>query len=537
MKSVSIYFTILCTSVLCLFMAARSNAQETLTAETWQKDLRFLQETVHSDFSFLFKKVTSETWDAEVEALHAQIPNLEAHEIEVGLARIVSLFKYGHTQIPYSTVAKKGVLPINLYHFKDGIYVEGAQKAYSKLLGGKLIKIAGVPIEEALEMIRPVVPVENEQYFKRYGLRFVTVPAVLHAQKVLSDYSENVTVTVEKEGKTIQYTLPSISLNELSAGYGFTKPNEQWMGTRAIGQTPLYLKELNEKFFRFEYLPETKTLYVRQSSVFDHETEKLTDFYKRLFEFIDANEVDKFIYDVRLNGGGNNYNNKPLIQGIMARPEINKQGKFFFIIGHDTFSACQNLTNEIEAYTNAILIGQATSENKNFYGDTKKVALPNSKLNAYLSFAWWQDKAPWENADATLPHFFSEMTFDQYRTNEDPVLKMAMDYNYDSLITNPMEHFKELFMAGNMEQLQKDSNQIIKDPMYAHIPFEAEFGKVGGYLLEVNQYEAAVALYSMFTESFPENASFWKGLGTAFKGIGNNEAAAAAFAKAEALEK
>lgn len=512
-------------------------AQQELSTEQWQADLTYLQETVNSSFPFLFKKVKKEVWNAEVDSLYAEIPNLEPHEITVGLARMVSLFEYGHTQIPFTTVARKGVLPVNLYHFKDGIYVEGTQKAHEKILGAKVVKVANVPIEEALAMIRPVVPVENEYYFKRYGLRFLTVPAVLHAQGVIPAYKQNISLTLKKDDRLMEYTLPTIPLDGLSRDYGFTISNEEWISSRAQGETPLYLKHLNDKYYYFEYLAESKTLYVRQSSVFSHETEKLSDFYDRLFAFVDTNDIEKFIYDVRLNGGGNNYNNKPLIQGIMARPKINAEGKFFYIIGNDTFSACQNLTNEIETYTNAIMLGQPTSENKNFYGDAKKVVLPNSEISAYLSFAWWQDKPQWENADATTPHFLKEMTFEEYRTNQDPVLEMAMGYDYDELITNPMDHFTKLFMDGEMEQLRTDAVQILNDPMYAHIPFEEQFTQIGANMLAQNQYESALFLYGMFTESFPENVIFWEGLGNSLKGLGKTKEAEEAFAKAAALSK
>ncbi len=526
-----------CLGIIFFIGAAHAIAQDALTAAHWQEDLRYLQKTVHHDFPFLFKKVAQQTWDAEVEILYTQIPNLEAHEIEIGLTRMVSSFKYGHTQVPFGTAAKKGLLPVNLYHFKDGIYIEGVQNAHKKILGAKVLKVANIPIHEALEMIRPVVPVENEYYFKRYGLRFLTATGVLHAQGVVPKYTDTITLSLEKNGKTFDYDLRAIQQDQMSRGYGFTIPNETWMSSRAIGETPLYLKQLNEKYFFFEYLSSSNTLYVRQSSVFDHETESLSDFYERLFDFVDHNDIDKFIYDVRLNGGGNSYNNKPLIKGIMARPKINKTGTFFYIIGNDTFSACQNLTNEIENYTNAIILGQPTSENKYFYGDAKAVALPNSKMNAYLSYAWWQDGPDWENADATMPHFLKEMTFEEYRSNQDPVLEMAMNYNYDSLIVNPMEHFKRLFMAGNMEQLQADSARILKDPMYAHIPFETEFLKVGEQLLGIGQYRGALVLYQMFVKSYPENAQMWEGLGKALENLGQKKEAEEAFAKAALLLK
>jgi len=329
--------------------------------------------------------------------------------------------------------------------------------------------------------------------------------------------------------------LKSIPYGDVSRDYGFTIPNESWIGVRAEGETPLYLKHLNEKYYYFEYLPESKTVYVRQSSVFNHETEALAEFYERLFEFIDTNEVQKLIYDVRLNGGGNNYNNKPLIQGIMARPNINTKGKFIYIIGRQTFSACQNLTNEIENYTNAIMIGEPTAENKNFYGDAKKTTLPNSKMNAYLSFAWWQDKAPWENADATFPQVFIEPTFAEYSTNQDPVLDMAMNYDFDSFLTNPMDHFTKLFIAGEMEQLKTDATRIVKDPVYAHIPFDKEFKQVGRNMLFQEQFEGAAFLYGMFVEYYPEDPDMWEGLGTALKALGQNKEAEAAIAKAKTL--
>jgi len=512
-------------------------AQQTFTTQQWQEDLRFLQQTVHSDFPFLFKKVEKEKWDAEVEKLYAEIPDLEDHEVKVGLTRMVSLFKYGHTQIPFGTVSEGKVLPINLYNFKDGIYVEGTQKAHSTILGAKLLKVESFTVEEALKMIRPVVPVENESYFKAYGLRFLSAPTVLHAQGVIPEISEEITMTFEKDGKEMEYTLSAIPIDNLSWGYGFTIPNEKWVGVREQGSTPLYLKQLNDNYFHFEYLPESKTLYARQSSVFDDEKEKIKDFYNRLFEFIDHNEINKLIYDVRLNGGGNNYNNKQFIQGIMARPKVNTHGKFIYITGRRTFSACQNLTNEIENYTNAIMMGEPTAENKNFYGDTKKVTLPNSQINAYLSFAWWQDKAPWEGADATTPQFLKEMTFDEYRTNQDPVIEFAMNNDFESFIANPMEHFTKLFVAGEMEQLKTDSNRIVNDPMYAHIPFENEFNQVGRNMLFQEQYEAAAFLYGMFTENYPENQDMWNGLGKALKGMGKEKEAEEAFAKATALGK
>ncbi|MEO1545471.1 MAG: hypothetical protein AAFU74_01875 [Bacteroidota bacterium] len=532
--------TIIFKSVLVLLVSlAAVNygiAQEKLTSEKWQADLDYLQETVHQEYPFLFKKITQEAWDKEVTNLRAAIPSLTEHEIKVGFTRMVSAFGYGHTQIPFSTLAKDAVLPVNLYHFKDGIYVEGVHKDHSKVLGAKVIAVNGFPVEEALAKIRPVVPVENDQYFKGYGLRFLTVPGVLHAQGITANLQQQVSLSFEKDGKNFDHSFSAIPLADMSRGYLYTIPNENWVSVREAGETPLYLKHLNEKYFYFELLEGTKTLYVRQSSVFDHPDETLKDFYARLFEFIDTEGVEKLIYDVRLNGGGNNYNNIHFIKGIMARPKLNKEGNFFFVIGRNTFSACQNLTNDVETYTEAILVGEGTSENKNFYGDTRTVQLPNSGIRAYLSFAWWQDKPQWENAEGTAPNFYAEPTFEEYRTNQDPILTLIETIDPATTVVDPMAYFQQLFIEGKLEQLKTESARIIRDPKYQHIDFEYEFNQTGQMLLDQQQYQPAAFVFGTFVESFPNNPNFWRGLGTALQGMGQTQQAEEAFAKAKSLE-
>ncbi|MFP2994837.1 hypothetical protein ABN763_02955 [Spongiivirga sp. MCCC 1A20706] len=502
-------------ALFCISTITSLHAQDAVSAEKYQKDLRYLQKTIHTNFPFLFKKITQEKWDTAVEKFYKEIPNLQTHEIKVGLARIVSLFEYGHTQITFSTVAEDQVLPINLYQFSDGVYIEGGDQQYQEAIGGKVLEIEGVPIKKALQMIRPVVPVENDQYFKAYGMRFVSLPTVLHAQGITKQLQNSIEFTVSKNGKTFKQQITAQPLENRSVDYCLTKPNERWVSARDQSKTPLYLKHLNEKFYFFEYLPGSKTLYVRQSSVFNDEKEPLADFYKRMFDFIDTHNVEKLVYDVRLNGGGNNYNNKTLIKGLMARPKINQQGKFFYIIGRNTFSACQNLTNEIENYTEAIRIGEPTAENKNFYGDAKWITLPNSKLRALISYAWWQDMPQWENMDWTLPHIAIEMSFEQYVKNQDPVLQAALDYTNTAFILDPLDHLTKLFMEGKFDELRSTSKEIASNPKYRYYDFEGEFTKAGTRLFEIGDTKSGLMVLGLVTETFPKSQSAWYTFGYA----------------------
>ncbi|MEM6718896.1 MAG: tetratricopeptide repeat protein [Bacteroidota bacterium] len=525
--------------LVSLFVCFQVAAQTTVNSAQWQEDLRFLQKTIHQDYSFLFVKTTKKEFDTQVEAFYKEIPNLQEHEIRVGLARIVSLFKYGHTQLGYSTTAKRGILPINLYQFPDGIYIEGVHKDHKKVLGAKVLKIGETSIEKALELIYPVVPVENEQYFKAYGLRFLLSPEVLHAQRVIPTLSDRVTLTLEKEGTVFTHEFSTIATKEKPRAFNFTLPTENWLTIRNTETTPLYLKHLKDKLYYFEYLEDKKTVYVRQSSVFNDPNEPLKQFYQRLFEFIDTHDAEKLVYDVRLNGGGNNYNNLPLIKGIMARPNINKKGSFYYIIGRDTFSACQNLTNEITRYTEAILVGEPTAENINFYGDSRPVTLPNSKIKAYLSYIWWQDYPALENADWTAPSIPVTMSFEEYVNNNDTVLEAALTFNAEGFHPKPIEYITELYVTGQVQKMGAELYKMTKDPRYAFCDFDTELNKKGLLLLNTGQapqIQASIQVFSSILQFYPNSAQTHKNIGHAYLLSGNTQKAKEFLDKAVSLD-
>jgi tetratricopeptide (TPR) repeat protein len=515
MKSLSRLTTALLFGLFSFIYGVPAFAQNTISTADWQEDLRFLQATIHKDYPFILKKISAADFDAKVDTLFHQIPNLEAHEVPVGLARMVSLFGYGHTQIRYESIANGTALPVNLYEFTDGVFIEGAHIDHKEVVGSKVIAIEGIPIKEALEMIRPVVPVENEQYFKAFGLRFVTVPAVLHAQGVTSKLTETITMTLEKEGRSFEHRFTSIPLDQLSAAYNFTIPSDTWLSARDQDATPLHLKGLNERLFFFEYLEDQKTVYARQSKVRNGQDETLSSFYARMFDFIDTHDVERLVYDVRHNGGGNNYLNKPLIKGLIRSEKLSKAGALFFITGRRTFSAAQCLINEVDNYTDAIFVGEPTSENLNFYGDARPVKLPNSEIIAQLSFAWWQDKSAWENADWMYPDVLAAMSFEEYRTNQDPVLEAALNYDVKKAPVDPMEYMTTLFVEGQLDKLRTEALRMFKDPNYAFFDFENNINRAGRNLMGGANHLGAIMLLDLNIELFPDSANAWSSLGDA----------------------
>jgi tetratricopeptide (TPR) repeat protein len=503
---------------VCLILfGLHACAQTSVSSQQWREDLRFLQTKVHQDYSNLFHKITAEEFDKAVETLYAKIPSMQDHEIKVGFAELVAMFGYGHTALwltgwHYNEVNDFRQMPYNLYWFKNGIYIQGVQKEYEKALGAKVIKIENTPIDAAIEAVKPVVSSENDQFFKGIGLNYLGVPEVLHAKKIVTDMSK-VTMTLEKGGKQFQMTFKPFKSHGFPGAYGLVQTNGDWVAAHPPSNPPLWLKDLN-KPHSFEFVKDKNTLYVRQSTVLNAE-ETLEQFYSRVFQFIENNDVECLVIDLRLNGGGDNHNNRSVILGLIKSEKINQNGKFYVVLGRRTFSAAQNFVNELENYTEAIFVGEPTAENVNFYGDANFETLPNSKLRVRLSWAWWQDKNPRDTRQWTAPHIPVELSFEDYAKNHDPILNAIF-------LSSDLE--KQLSDPSIASEPVKFKNAILKyanNPAYNFFSFESKINSYGYELVKENKLQDAVSIFSLNAEMYPDSPNVWDSLAESYWRSGN----------------
>jgi hypothetical protein len=162
--------------------------------------------------------------------------------------------------------------------------------------------------------------------------------------------------------------------------------------------------------------------------VADKKDEPVAAFFERVSRFMDANPVDKLVLDARLNGGGNNYLNLPLLRWILRNDKVNEPGKMFTIIGRQTFSAAQNFVNMMQKYTPTIFVGEPTGEAPNMFGDPALIKLPNSGIEVRASTLWWQDMDQRDTRKWLPPQITAEMSFDDYRRNVDPAMEAILHY-------------------------------------------------------------------------------------------------------------
>jgi hypothetical protein len=534
---------ILCLAFLTLPLLAQNSKSviagiSAAEAEKWREDLRYLAEEMPKRHRNLFHTMTREQFAAAVKTLDERIPGLTRNQIIVEFTRLVAMVEDGHTSIAgLGSDPKIGFrsYPLTLYYFKDGLFVVAAPPEHAAALGARVLKVGNATADEAYNAVKGLVfhDQKNEFGIKASAPFVLTTPEVLHAIGLVEDM-DRAQFVLEKGGKQMTLELkPAVrSSQPLHSMWDYMKP-PGWLDARegAAAPPPLSLKNVKDLFW-FEYLPDSKTVYMQFNGVADKPNETFSDFTRRLFDFVGKNQVERFILDLRWNGGGNNYLNKPLIVGLI-KSKVDERGKLFTVISRHTFSAAQNLVNELEKYTNTIFVGEPTGENVNFYGDTARIELPNSGLVVRASTLWWQNLDPRDRRLWTGPHVAAELTSKDYLTNNDPALRAILSYTPKKELT---EQLTEALDRGDVALAAKRFRDYVADPANAYVNVESAVNSFGYKLMGSNRLDQAIEIFKLNTEAYPQSANVWDSLGEAYMNKGDKELAIKNYEKSLQLD-
>lgn len=503
-----------------------------LTPTQWREDLRYFAVNMEKTHKNLFHSLKREQFEAALKSLDERIPTLGDDEILVELMRIVASIGDGHTHFRL-TQEFKSAYPLQLYLFKDGLFVRSASPEYRDAVGARVVKIGSVTAKEALDRVREIAWRDNEMGVRSLSPLLLVVPQVLHALRLTNDPTTT-TFVFEKNGRQSTVELkPSIPLIELLHG------NSSWINANAGAKlpTPLWLKDPHNNFW-FEHLKEPNLLYVQYNAVQDKRGEDgkagetVEAFFNRVFEYIETNKVDKLVLDLRANGGGNNYLNLPITIGVI-KSRVNQRGKLFVITGRETFSAAQNAVNELEKYTKAIFVGEPTAGSPNHFGDARPVQLPNSKLVIQASTLWWQDLDPRDRRPWTAPEIAAELSSQDYMANVDPAMNAILNFRPGESLA---ELIDEASTSANIETFIKKFRAYKSDPAHHYVETESAINQLGYTLMGRSRVDAAIEVFKLNVEDYPRSANVYDSLAEAYLNRGDKELAIRFYEKAVATD-
>jgi hypothetical protein len=387
------------------------------------RDARVLHRDLAAYHPALYRSVTRAHFRAEVDRLVAGAPQLSRNELVVGLMRLAALPgpRNGHTGIfPLDAAHREPLhaLPVRLYDFADGVFVVD-DAAGGRLTGLEVVAIAGTPITRVLELVRPLVPRDNDSTARGLAPHFAITVEVLDGLGV-ADGVGPVEMTLERPGgERLTETLTPVPAAEYTAT--FADPlHGHYPAILPQAPRPLYLSQMGRELW-LRRLEGGKAVYVGYNSALASTTAVAA----RLEKLARDRSVRRVVVDVRLNGGGSNAAYVPLLRAL-GRPQVNQRGKLFVLAGRATFSAAGSFVADADRATRALVVGEPTGGGVNQYGDATTFALPSTGLNVYVATEYVVRGTPKDRRLAIAPDIRVELTSTDYFAGRDPVLARAL---------------------------------------------------------------------------------------------------------------
>ena len=519
--------------VLCLILSLSaaalgqtSSSPKKLDAAAWRSDLKHMAEQIVAVHKDPFNKITRDEFSAAVAELDAKIPSLDDNEIVVGMMRLVAMIGDGHTGLRWGTIATDGVLPVRFYQFEDGIYIRNAGKPHEELVGAKLLAVNGVPVNAALKRIEPIIWRDNPMGVRSTAPAYLSVPPILQALG-LASARDLASFTLLKNGRE-----RTVELSPAAPLANLWNPPAGWAtAQRHDVTTPLWLRSNRENFW-FEYLSASKTFYIQFNAVQNTPDETAEAFFQRAFAAAERSEAERLVLDMRNNGGGNNYLNRPLTIGAI-KSRFNQRGKFFVIIGRETFSAAQNAVNDLEKYTNAIFVGEPTGASPNHFGDARPITLPNSGIRLQASTLWWQDKDPRDDRIWKAPDIAADLKFEYFQDGRDPAMEAILEYKGGPTLQDIVN---EARATGDLDRFIIRFNEFRKDPRNKYADTMGTLNRVGHFLLNNDRADDAMKVFLLNAEHHPSEAIVYQSLGDIYAFKGDKQKALESYKMAVSLD-
>jgi C-terminal processing protease CtpA/Prc len=257
---------------------------------------------------------------------------------------------------------------------------------------------------------------------RAYTPFLLSMPEVLNAIGIAPDLRQ-MRLMIEKNGARRTISLAPAGLFPILTGdidrSWVVRPG--WIDAREHSAPALWLRDITNQY-RFEYLAGQRVLYCQISTIQQKTSDSLRAFMARAIATADSASAERFVLDLRLNGGGNGgYNRDILLPLIKSRYDV--PGRLYVITGRRTFSAAQMLVTELMKYSTAVFVGEPTSSHGNHFGDSYRIVMPNSRVTLRVSTLWHQYLDSRDKRLMIEPAIAAPLSFADYLAGRDPALE------------------------------------------------------------------------------------------------------------------
>jgi len=192
-------------------------------------------------------------------------------------------------------------------------------------------------------------------------------------------------------------------------------------------------------YFSHHYFPAENLYFIQYNRCWSREVEEeygtgasalfmpsFKEFEKEVMQVLRKKQIDKLVFDMRFNGGGNSSQGTRFIQKLL-KTKLKGEGELYVIVGRRTFSSAIINTMDFLQNSDALSVGEETGGKPNYFGEVKRFVLPESKLVVNYSTKYFTLVK--EDVPSIVPELPAPISFDQFMNGIDPALQVIRNHS------------------------------------------------------------------------------------------------------------
>lgn len=277
---------------------------------------------------------------------------------------------------------------------------------------GTPIKINGEPTKDILDRFLDLFQYEREEY----AVRLFEDSIIISEQdmKLLGiETSNGVTFTYDTDEGEKEYHYSFVRFEDEEMDYEYSEEEPNWVDYKIDRENGVGIFILEECNYNEEYV----------------------NMVKKFFTAVDAADIENIIVDLRMNGGGNSMvgdeflhyldidgyytwadqvryghflwkHEKRYIENTRENPVFS--GKIYVLTDLSTYSAAMDFAMYIADNDLGVLVGEASGNLPDAYGDLLQFITPNAKLTFSVSHKKWFRIDESKSGDPLTPDFLCD---------------------------------------------------------------------------------------------------------------------------------
>ncbi len=266
-----------------------------------RQDLDYLDHQLPRLHRNAFHSVSRDDFEAAVDELARDAPDMSEFEFAVGVMRVVALIGDAHTEAIPPPSVELLQCPVRLEWFKDGLYVTAAAASCQDLVGARLVEVGELELEAAMRSVAAVIAHENRPGLEKRAPRALLNPQLLAALGAQDDPEVGHYLFELADGTRVSRELEPVEYDEYLA---------IWESRPRAGDGPLFERRGDDAYW-FETLEDSGAVYFRYRRCAQMASLGFGQFTDELFDALDREESPLLIVDMRDNGVG--------ISGVLQR--------------------------------------------------------------------------------------------------------------------------------------------------------------------------------------------------------------------------